>query len=527
MQQVSENTNQVNESHHNVAIIGTGFAGLCMAIRLKQKGEEDFVLYEKAETLGGTWRDNTYPGCGCDVPSNLYSLSFEQNPNWSTKFASQSEILQYLHRLTKKYRVEQNIKFRTEITAMVWDPTRNRWHLTTATGKRFTATVVISAMGGLHVPSTANISGREDFSGPSFHSSQWRHDVELQDKRVAVIGTGASAIQFIPEIASRVAGLTVFQRTPPWILPRNNRDTSAFERLAKHWLPWYQQACRLRHYLSAEAVAIGLTVKPKLMGRGQKQSNNFLCDQVHDEILRKKLTPQYTMGCNRILLSDDFYATVNQPNVTLVNDAIQEITQDGLRDVTNKCWPADVIIFATGFKPFNPTHAIRIQGRGGRVLAKEWGDTPEAFHGVCVAGYPNFFMLMGPNSGLGHNSVLLMIETQVKYILQCLKWLDPRRGRPLMDAIEVREDVQKKYNDRLQQRFDKSVWRSDGSVYQLPCKSWYKTKDDKVFALWPGFVSSYRWAMRRADIRKFSDNSPAAGSISDVTAGQRKPRKSA
>ena len=527
MQQVYEDTNQVNASHHKVAIIGTGFAGLCMAIRLKQQGEEDFVLYEKAETLGGTWRDNTYPGCGCDVPSHLYSLSFERNPNWSTKFASQNEILQYLYRLTKKYRVEQKIKFCTEITAMVWDATSSRWHLTTAAGKRLTATVVISAMGGLHVPSTANISGHKDFSGSSFHSSQWRHDVELKDKRVAVIGTGASAIQFIPEISSRVAALTVFQRTPPWILPRNNRNTSTFERMVMHWLPGFQQACRLRHYLSAEVVALGLTVKPKLMGRGQKRSNNFLCNEVHDENLRKKLAPQYTMGCNRILLSDDFYATLNQTNVTLVNDPIKEITRDGLCDATNNHWPADVIIFATGFKPFNPTHTIHIQGRGGRVLAEEWTDKPVAFKGVCVAGYPNFFMLMGPNTGLGHNSVLLMIETQVKYILQCLKWLAPHRGRPLMDAIEVREDVQKTYNDRLQQRFDKSVWRSDGSVYQLPCKSWYKTKDDKVFALWPSFVSSYRWAMRRADIRKFSDDSSAAGCISDVTTGQSKPRKSA
>ena len=527
MQQVYEDTNQVNASHHKVAIIGTGFAGLCMAIRLKQQGEEDFVLYEKADTLGGTWRDNTYPGCGCDVPSNLYSLSFERNPNWSTKFASQNEILQYLYRLTKKYRVEQNIKFRTEITAMVWDAASSRWHLTTAAGKRLTATVVISAMGGLHVPSTANISGHKDFSGSSFHSSQWRHDVELKDKRVAVIGTGASAIQFIPEIASRVAALTVFQRTPPWILPRNNRDTSTFERMVMHWLPGFQQACRLRHYLSAEVVALGLTVKPKLMGRGQKRSNNFLCNEVHDENLRKKLAPQYTMGCNRILLSDDFYATLNQTNVTLVNDPIKEITRDGLCDATNNHWPADVIIFATGFKPFNPTHTIHIQGQGGRVLAEEWTDKPVAFKGVCVAGYPNFFMLMGPNTGLGHNSVLLMIETQVKYILQCLKWLAPHRGRPLMDAIEVREDVQKTYNDRLQQRFDKSVWRSDGSVHQLPCKSWYKTKDDKVFALWPSFVSSYRWAMRRADIRKFSDDSSTTGCISDVTTGQSKPQKSA
>tara|TARA_Y100000766_G_scaffold285361_1_gene308202 strand:- start:8283 stop:9800 length:1518 start_codon:yes stop_codon:yes gene_type:complete len=503
MQQVSENTRQVIESHHKVAIIGTGFAGLCMAIRLKQQGEEDFVLYEKSETLGGTWRDNTYPGCGCDVPSHLYSLSFEHNPNWLSKFASQGEILQYLHQLTKKYQVEQKIKFSTEITDMVWDTSMNRWLLTAATGKRFTATVVISAMGGLHVPSTPNTCGRENFLGHSFHSSQWRHDVELRNKRVAVIGTGASAIQFIPEIAPRVAELTIFQRTPPWILPRNNRSTSPFERLVMQRLPWCQQACRLRHYLSAEVVALGLTVKPKLMGKGQKQSLDFLHNQVHDKTLRHKLTPQYTMGCKRILLSDDFYATLNQANVTLVTDTIKEITRNGIQDATNNHWPTDVIIFATGFKPFNPTHSMHIQGREGRVLKEEWGDTPLAFKGVCVAGYPNFFMLMGPNTGLGHNSVLLMIETQVKYILQCLQWLEPRHGRPQMEAIEVREDVQKIYNERLQKQFDKSVWRSDESVYQLPCKSWYKTKDDTVYALWPSFVSSYRWMMRRADIRQF------------------------
>lgn len=492
--------------HHEVVILGAGVAGLCMAVRLRQQGQHDLMIFEKADSLGGTWRDNTYPGCGCDVPSDLYSLSFEQNPDWSQTYASQQEILAYLRRVAARHRVEESIRFGTEIVSLRWNEQHHHWQLTAADGHRFTATVVISGMGGLHIPAVPELPGQDRFAGTSFHTARWRHDVDLAGKRVAIIGTGASAVQIIPEIAPHVARLTVFQRTPPWILPRNNRPTTASGRWLKRYLPGVQRARRLALYWKAEPIAVGFTLKPKATGSSQKRAMRFLKSQVEDPLLREQLTPQYSMGCKRVLLSDDYYSTLTRPNVELVTRRVARLAPDGVVTGNGQRWPADVVIYATGFKPFNPTHQVEIIGREGRNLAEDWAAGPEAFKGVAVSGYPNFFMLMGPNSGLGHNSILVMIEAQVSYISQCLRWLRrPGWGSGTMRAIEVRPTVQQRYNDWLQDRFKHSVWHTQERPGLSPCTSWYQNLGGKNFTLWPSFATAYAWALRRPDPACFFD----------------------
>jgi cation diffusion facilitator CzcD-associated flavoprotein CzcO len=501
-----------------VAILGAGFAGICMAIKLLEAGSEDFAIFEKASALGGTWRDNTYPGCGCDVPSHLYSYSFAQNPHWSRAYARQPEILAYLQRVAATHDVVRRIRFDTPIDALVWDEATRRWRLTARDGRTFTARVVVSAVGALHVPKSPNLPGSDSFEGIAFHSARWRHDVDLAGRNVAVIGSGASAIQFIPEIASGIGRLTVFQRSPPWVLPRRDRRISGLVRGIFARVPGALRLWRAIQYWRAESVALGLAYKPKLMGRGQKRSATFKEQEIADPSLRLKLNPFYTLGCKRALLSDDFYATMTRPHVELVTEPIREVRPRAIVTADGREHPCDVIIHATGFEPFNPAAGMTVRGRGGRRLADDWHNGPQAFRGVAVAGYPNYFLLMGPNSGLGHNSIVFMIEAQVRYVMQCLQWLDEGR----LAEVEVREDVQREYNKRLQSRFARTVWRdTPGSAWQLPCTSWYARPGGRNVALWPGFSAGYWLAMRRADIGHYvptvvtaaGDTTPAPSGI--------------
>jgi cation diffusion facilitator CzcD-associated flavoprotein CzcO len=492
-----------------VAILGAGFAGICMAIKLRAAGREDFTVFEKARGLGGTWRDNTYPGCACDVPSHLYSYSFAQNPHWSRTHAQQPEILAYWQRVAAEHDVVRHIAFATPIDEITWDDSARRWRLRCGDGRTFTARVVVSAVGALHLPKAVRLPGLETFEGPAFHSAHWRHDVDLNGRAVAVIGTGASAIQFIPEIASRVGLLTVYQRSPPWVLPRNDRPVSRLMRTLFAIVPGLLRAWRAVQYWRAEAVALGLAHKPKLMGRGQKRSARFKDREIADEELRLKLNPFYTMGCKRVLLSDDFYATMTRPNVELVTDPIREIRGRSIVTADGRERPCDVIIQATGFEPFNPTKGMVIRGRDGRSLADDWEDLPQAFRGVAVAGYPNYFMLMGPNSGLGHNSIVFMIEAQVRYVMQCLGWLT----QGLLDTVEVRPEVQHAENQHLQARFSRTVWQATrGSDWQLPCTSWYVDSQGRNATLWPGLSATYWLLMRRADIAHYLANTEKPGS---------------
>lgn len=487
-----------------MAILGAGFGGICMAIKLRAQGRDDFLILEQAADLGGTWRDNTYPGCSCDVPAHLYSYSFAQNPHWTRTYARQPEILAYLRRVAADRGIDRKIAFETRVTDLAWDDAAGHWRLTTADGRRFTARVVVSAVGGLHVPKTPSLPGLETFAGPAFHSARWRHDVDLAGKRVAVIGTGASAIQIIPAIAPRVAGLTVYQRSPPWVLPRCDATIPPAARWAYARVPGLLWLKRAWHYWRAEALALGLTYKPKLMGAGQKASAAYKEREIADPELRLKLNPFYTLGCKRILISDDFYATMTRPNVELVTAPIREVRPTGILagDVDRPC---DVVVFATGFDAFNATAGMTIRGRGGRALAADWADGPESYRGVAVSGYPNLFLLMGPNSGLGHNSIVFMIETQVRYVLGCLAWLE--RGR--LPAVEVRPEVQRAWNETLRQRFRRTVWQDKpgGSRWQLPCKSWYLNAAGRNTTLWPGLSAGYWLALRRP---RLADYLPAA-----------------
>ena len=492
-------------THLEVAILGAGFGGICMAIKLLEQGRSDFLILEKASELGGTWRDNTCPGCGCDVPAHLYSYSFAQNPNWSRTYARQPEILGCLKRVASERGIDRKIVSSTAITQLIWQEEAGCWRLETADGRWFTARAVVSAVGALHTPKQPDLPGLDRFAGPAFHSARWRHDVDLTGKRVAVIGTRASAIQIVPAIAPRVGQLTVYQRSPPWVLPREDRPVSAAARCALRRVPWLLQLRRAWHYWRAEAVALGLVYKPKLLGSGQKASAAFKERELADERRRIQLTPQYTLGCKRILISDDYYRSFARDNVDLVTHKISEVRPHSIVLAGNSERPCDVLILAIGFETFNATAGMTIRGRTGRRLADDWAAGPEADRGVAVSGYPNLFFLMGPNSGLGHNSIVFMIEAQVRYIRQCLSWLE--RGR--LDAVEVRPEVQRAWNEQLAKRFRRTVWQDKpgGSPWQLPCRSWYVNPDGRNTTLWPGLSAAYWLAMRRP---RLADYLPAA-----------------
>jgi cation diffusion facilitator CzcD-associated flavoprotein CzcO len=464
-----------------IVIAGAGFAGIGMGIALKKAGYHDFVILEKENDLGGAWRDNTYPGCACDVPAPLYSYSFELNPSWSRLYAPQQEIWDYLRRCAAKYGVDRHIRYRTPVERMDWDDEARRWQI--AAGSGYVARAVVSAGGALHLPSYPDIPGAARFGGPAFHSSRWDHSAELTGRRVAVIGTGASAIQIVPEIATQAAGLTVFQRTPPWLFPRLEAEFPARLRSTLEATPLAARALRDAIYWLMEANALGFAVHPKLMSPAERLSRKHLESQVSDPELRAKLTPDYTIGCKRILLSSSYYPALEQPNVSVVTGPIAEITETGVITADGAEHPADVIIYATGFRVIDSVAALNVTGRDGRELKVEG---VEAFHGITVAGFPNFFMLLGPNTGLGHTSVVFMIETQIQHVMSCLRMAARNRA----DTVEVHPDAVRRYNTGLHKRLRRAVWSAGG------CVSWYLDEDGINRALWPGFTFEY-WARTR------------------------------
>jgi cation diffusion facilitator CzcD-associated flavoprotein CzcO len=475
-----------------VVIIGSGFAGLCMAIRLKQAGFGDFVILEKNDDLGGTWRDNTYPGCACDVPSHLYSFSFELNPGWSRMFAPQEEIWEYLRRCVRRYGISAHIRFGCRVERMEWDDAAGRWHITTAAGEAYTARAIVSGIGALHLPSVPEIPGAGQFAGPAFHSAQWDRSCSFTGKRVAVIGTGASAIQFIPEIAKQAAQVYVFQRTPPWIHPRPDFEIPPGARAVFAAAPPVMRAFRDGIYWLLEIRAAGFAVHPKLMAPLQRIAEHHIARQVSDPALREKVTPDYTIGCKRILLSSNYYPALARPNVDLVTQPIAGVTDRGLTCADGSAYDADVIIYGTGFKTIEALTELNVAGRDGIKLQDVWRGGAEAYHGITVAGFPNFFLLLGPNTGLGHNSVVFMIESQVQHVLSCLRLLARQGG----NTIEVKTSAQRRFSHGIQRRLGRAVWSEGG------CTSWYLDAHGVNRALWPGFSFEY-WARtrraRRAD----------------------------
>ncbi|TMR34437.1 flavin-containing monooxygenase [Actinomadura geliboluensis] len=472
-----------------IVIIGSGFAGLGMAIRLKQSGFHDFTVLEKSDALGGTWHDNTYPGCACDVPSHMYSFSFELNPGWSRMFAPQPEIRAYMERTADKYRVRDHIRFGARVDSMEYDDEAKRWNVTLTDGTVLTPRAIVSGIGALHVPSFPDLPGMERFQGTAFHSAEWDHDYDLTGKRVAVIGTGASAIQFVPKVAKRAGDLVVFQRTPPWIQPKPDVPIPAPVRKAFEKVPGAARAFRNGIYWALEARAVGFTVDPRLSGPQERVARRHIEKQIADPELRAKVTPDYTIGCKRILLSNDYYPALARPNVHVETSGVAEVRENSIVTADGREYEVDCIVYGTGFKVVDALNDLRVTGRGGTKLQEIWADGIEAHRGTTIPGMPNFFMLLGPNTGLGHNSVVFMIEVQIQHVLSCLRLLQDAGG----EVIEPRPEAARRFNDRLQRRLRRAVWNEGG------CDSWYLDDKGVNRTLWPGFTFEFWAGSRKAD----------------------------
>jgi cation diffusion facilitator CzcD-associated flavoprotein CzcO len=470
----------------DVAIVGSGFAGLGMAICLKQAGIDDFVVLERADDVGGTWRDNTYPGCQCDVPSHLYSFSFAPNPGWSRTFSRQPEIQDYLRRCTDEHGVAPHLRFGHEVTAAAWDEDAQVWRLDTAGGP-FNARLLVAAPGPLSEPSIPSLPGLERFEGTVFHSAQWDHDHDLTSERVAVIGTGASAIQFVPQIQPRVDRMHVFQRTPPWIMPHPDRPISRTERRVYRVVPAAQRLMRAGIYWARETFVFGFLHR-RLMQLPERIARRHLRSQVPERGLRAKLEPDYAIGCKRILISNDFYPTLSEPNVEVVSESIREVRRSSVVTADGVEREVDTIIFGTGFHVTDMPIAQRVRGRGGQLLADAWRDGMEAHLGATVAGFPNLFIVPGPNTGLGHTSMVFMIESQIAYVLDCLRVMRERG----IGAVDVRPDAQAASNAEIQNGMKGTVWLSG-------CASWYLDASGRNTTLWPGFTYRFRQRTRRFD----------------------------
>jgi cation diffusion facilitator CzcD-associated flavoprotein CzcO len=478
------------ERNDHVLIVGAGFAGIGMGIRLKQAGIEDFTILERADRLGGTWRDNTYPGIACDVPSHLYSYSFEPNPNWSRLFAPQEEILAYLERCADKYGVRQHIRFGTEVVAASFDEQTGLWTVKTGDGSTLVARVVVSGAGhALSKPVFPDIPGRETFRGETMHSGRWDHGYSLKGKTVAVVGTGASAIQIIPSIADDVGRMYVFQRTAAWVEPKPDRVTTDAEKRRFRDKPYLQKLARGVIYLVLEATAVGYVIEPRLNRIREIRSLRYLRKSVPDPVLREKLTPRFRLGCKRILISNDYYRVLQQENVELVTDGIAEVRPGSILTRDGKERVVDAIIYATGYETAEAKPPFRIFGRGGRDLHDAWRGGISAYAGTAVTGYPNLFLILGPNVGLGHSSMIYMMESQFPYVLDAIRTMRERRLR----YVDVRSGVEDRYNERIQARLAKTVWSAGG------CVSWYLTHSGKNTVSWPGFTFEFRRQMRRFD----------------------------
>ena len=475
-----------------VLIVGAGFAGLGTAIRLAQQGRRDFAIIERADDVGGTWRDNTYPGLICDVPSHLYSFSFAPNPDWSHTYPGQAEILRYLRACADRYGVRRHIRFGTELTAARWDGTASRWRVETTAGS-FSAHFLVLGVGGLSAPRMPEVPGLNRFAGTMFHSAGWRHDHDLRGERVAVVGTGASAIQFIPRIQPQVSRLLVLQRTPPWVLPHPGRRLTRAERWLSRRVPGVLHARRLGVYLVRETMVPGLTIDARLNGGLEEIARRHLRLQVRDPLLRCRLTPGYRIGCKRIVISNEFYPSLTRANVDLVPEPVVEVRQRSLVTADGREHAVDTIIAATGFHVTDPPYAAQVSGRGGRTLEQTWDGSPQAYMATSIAGYPNLFVLGGPNSGVGHTSLVFMIEAQIAHVLDALEVC--RRQR--LTSIEVKSSAQAAYNAGVQQRMERTVWATGG------CASWYFDARGRNTTLWPAFTAQFAARARHIDVRAY------------------------
>lgn len=474
----------------SVIIIGAGFGGIGMAMDLRRNGFDNFTILERASEAGGVWRENTYPGAACDVPSPLYSYSYAPRADWPHRYSGAGEIRKYLDRLAADHRLLERIRFGAEVTEAAFDEAAGSWTVRTAAGAEYAADILICAVGQLSRPRLPDIPGRESFRGPSFHSAQWDHTVELAGRTVAVVGTGASAIQFVPAIAPEVTRLTVFQRTAPWVLSRTDREYRPIHHALFRYVPGLRLAQRLWIWFFLEFFALGLADLPVLRRVVTLLCRLSLRREVDDPDLRAKLTPDYPVLCKRVLFSNEYYPALTRPNVDLVTTPIERIVPEGVRTADGVVHPADAIVYGTGFKGSEFLWPIKILGRGGRELADAWAGGARAYLGMTVPEFPNMFLVYGPNTNLGVGSIIYMIECQARYIRKALTHLATHPGR----TLEVKPGVAKEFDEHIQHRLERTPWTA--------CSSWYRNAAGRITNNWPGTVTSYRLrtrAVRPAD----------------------------
>jgi cation diffusion facilitator CzcD-associated flavoprotein CzcO len=467
-----------------IVILGAGMSGICMAITLKRAGIDSFLVLEQSGGVGGTWWDNTYPGAQCDVPSHLYSFSFELKPDWSRVFAPSGEIQRYVAHCVERYSLGQHLRLNSEIASAEYDERAGRWCLTTRRGELLQPRFFVLSLGPLNHPRLP--AGIDAFRGELMHTARWNHNYDFRGKRVAVIGSAASAVQVVPALAQEAAQLTVFQRTPSWIVARPDRPYTAVEKglfrlgpIARGYRAWL--------YWRFEANFAAFKGRGAMYRLLTHMATKHLARQVPDPALRAQLTPRYPMGCKRILVTSDFYPALGRDNVSLVAQAAGGFTTSGVLSEDGREFEVDAIVCATGFETVDPLARLPVRGAAGRTLAAAWRDGPEAYHGIAVAGFPNLFMLLGPNTGTGHTSVLIPIEAQARYTLACIREVQLRGAR----AMAVRADVMARHNAGLQRRLAATVWASPS------CTSWYKTQSGKILATYPGYITRYVLETRR------------------------------
>jgi cation diffusion facilitator CzcD-associated flavoprotein CzcO len=473
---------------YRVVVVGAGFGGIGMAAALKRAGIQDFLVVDRADDLGGTWRDNTYPGLACDVPSNLYSFSFRPS-RWSRRFPPREEILAYLRTMAADRGLGPHLRFGSGVTAAEFDERRAVWDLRFEDGGTVQATAVVSAVGQLNRPRLPDIAGRDDFAGPSWHSARWDHGVDLAGRRVAVVGTGASAIQFVPEVAKAAAHVDVYQRSAPYVLPKDDHPYGHAQQALFERFPAARKADRLRIFLYGELLTSGFVLSPKFLAAPMQMWRRQLRTQISDPRLREKCVPDYVMGCKRVLFSNDWYPALERPNVELVTDPIERIAADGVVTAGGTHRPADVIVYGTGFATLDFLAPMAVTGPGGRRLDEAWREGAEAYLGITVSGFPNFFMLYGPNTNLGGNSIIYMLEGQIAYVLGAIQVLEAEG----LDWLDVRPDVQGSFNAWVDAASRTSVWQSG-------CSSWYTTASGRNTNNWPDHTFLYRYRIRRFDL---------------------------
>ncbi len=476
-----------------VLIVGAGFAGLGTAIRLQQAGIKDIVILERASEVGGTWRDNTYPGAACDIPSNLYSYSFDPNPDWSRSFSGSAEILEYIKAMVARFELGKYIRFNQNVTDLAYDDDQGLWHATTEGGEVFSGRAAVMAQGPLSNASFPAITGIDEFQGHKIHSAAWDHDYDFRGKKVGVIGTGASAVQIVPELVKDVDKLTVFQRTPAWVMPRPDFQTPNWQKALFRQLPASQSALRKGLYLAHESMALAVIWNSPMTTVAERLGRWHLKRQVKDRWLRRQLTPNYRIGCKRILVSNDYYPALQEPNCKLITWPIARLSRNGIRTVEGIEHQFDCIVFATGFDVSHSGTPFPVRGSGGRLLAEDWQRGAQAYKSINVAGYPNLFLTFGPNSGPGHNSALVYMESQIDYIVKGVRTILDKN----LKALAVRDRAQQVYNADIQRRLAKTNWNSG-------CKSWYLTEDGFNATMFPGFATQYARQMEELDLKDYA-----------------------